>query len=381
MTIACRTGCGEQIENEFNSFSDGFVYLLPLNENGTIHNCKNLIQFGTGWSKEEEEALEKLDVLFNDNIELESLKNKIFVKDNWKKNYNTKKLKAQVTSDFENYVEKISKKNIPQKYLKSSKNSLREEYFGMMLKGTKLDRKLDKQTSSILLRNVQMRCILFPTPFLTDPTNLGGSDIIFLSGLYTTLGDFESAIRARLIQDRITHDQSQFILELYKKQKEFNDDVDDTILIENIPAVELRNTYYRKVENLIKSFIRKTYHPISHLKEDYPDEFKTAESLRSNPSDYVQRSNDDVIEYLTFGQCVKIIKINKINNNKKQEKDEWNCIDWNIIQRLDFIKDRRNDTDHVSDEDLENRVTQEAKIVGHLFSKKIIDFFKNLKLK
>jgi hypothetical protein len=321
-------------------------------------------------------------VLLNDDIELESLKNKISAKDNWGKINNTKKLEAQVTSDFENYVEKIYKKNIPQEYLKPSKNSLRNEYLMMMLKGTKLDRKLDKQTSSILLRNVQMRCILFPTPFLTDPSSLGGSDIIFLSGLYTTLGDFESAIRARLIQDRITHDQSQFILELYKKQKEFNDDVDDTILIKNIPAIELRNTYYRKVENLIKSFIRKTYHPISHLKEDYPDEFKTAESLRSNPSEYVQRSNDDVIEYLTFGQCVKIIKMNKIKNNQKQEKDEWDCISWDMIQRLLFIKDRRNDTDHVSDkDDLENLVTQDAKIVGHIFSKKIIDFFENLKLK
>ena len=169
MTIACRTGCGEQIENEFNSFSDGFVYLLPLNENGTIHNCKNLIQFATGWSKEAEEKNKKFEELFGNDIELESLKNKIFAKDIWEKTSITK-LEAQVTSYFEKNLEKIREKNIPPEYLKPSKNSLRDEYFGMMLKGTKLDRKLDKQTSSILLRNLQMRCILFPTPFLTNPT-------------------------------------------------------------------------------------------------------------------------------------------------------------------------------------------------------------------
>ena len=47
-------------------------------------------------------------------------------------------------------------------------------------------------------------------------------------------------------------------------------------------------------------------------------------------------------------------------------------------QKLLFIKDRRNDTDHVSGKDLENIVTQEAKIVGHIFSKMIIDSFKKL---
>ena len=42
MTILCRTGCNQQVIYEENEFPDGFIYLLPVNLDGTIHNCKNL---------------------------------------------------------------------------------------------------------------------------------------------------------------------------------------------------------------------------------------------------------------------------------------------------------------------------------------------------
>ena len=67
------------------------------------------------------------------------------------------------------------------------------------------------------LLNAQMRCIMFPTPYLTNPSFMGFSDILDLSITYELLGDFESAIRARLIQEKITHDQTEKILELVKK--------------------------------------------------------------------------------------------------------------------------------------------------------------------
>ena len=42
MTIQCRTGCGEQINYEQHPFPDGFSYFLPLNLDGTIHDCPNV---------------------------------------------------------------------------------------------------------------------------------------------------------------------------------------------------------------------------------------------------------------------------------------------------------------------------------------------------
>ena len=42
MPIQCRTGCQEQVNYEHFPFPDGFVYFLPLNLDGSIHDCKNL---------------------------------------------------------------------------------------------------------------------------------------------------------------------------------------------------------------------------------------------------------------------------------------------------------------------------------------------------
>jgi len=35
----CKTDCGMEIEYVPHEFSDGFVYYLPRNLDGTIHNC------------------------------------------------------------------------------------------------------------------------------------------------------------------------------------------------------------------------------------------------------------------------------------------------------------------------------------------------------
>jgi len=39
MKMLCKTNCGHEIEYESHEFSDGFVYYLPRNVDGTVHDC------------------------------------------------------------------------------------------------------------------------------------------------------------------------------------------------------------------------------------------------------------------------------------------------------------------------------------------------------
>ena len=99
-----------------------------------------------------------------------------------------------------------------------------------------------------------------------------------------------------------------------------------------------------------------------------------ANELRSNPSKHITYSHDDVIEFLSFGACVKILK----DNRKNKEKEDWNVIDYDIIDYAYYVVNRRNDMDHYSDEKIEESVSKDSKILGYIFSNDIIDFFEKL---
>jgi hypothetical protein len=367
MPIQCRTGCQEQVNYEHFPFPDGFVYFLPKNLDDSIHDCKNLhisptIGTISFWKDDH--------IVDRKNVEIES----------W-------------SPEEKNLQEKLSEKNASdlkdnleiKNLIESTPNLYEFEYDGILNHGNiggieefGVER-IGYHSEDIKKRllNVQMRCILFPTPFLSNPSLLGFSDLVDLSLQYEALKDFESAITARLIQDRITQDQSKFILELVNKQKNIKNNTEE-VLVAKISATELRNHYYPKVENLLKSFIRKKYDIFSNLKHDFPKFCDYAEKLRIQSSQYAKHTHDDVIEFFTFGQCVKILKIKKIENNELSEKNEWNLIEWDIIQNAEFVKARRNELAHLTEEDIENSITTESKIVGHIFSKQIIDFFEKL---
>jgi len=329
MTIQCRTGCGEQITYEETIFPDGFIYYLPLNSDNSIHDCSNLphdyethlIEQGGDWEYDHPNNLDREYVHHGMDTEIE-----------WEM-YDT--------------VTELKIKKIPEKLKKK------------------------------MLITLQMRCVLFPSPFMGQYSNNPEgkehySDLNRLSDFYKYLGDYESAITARLIQDKITHDQTKIIIGLFNESNSTLDENHEEILKLNITALKLRDQYYRKAEQMIKSYLRKKYPKINDLQKDFPLLFLSADKLRANPSKHIKHEYDDVIEFLSFGASVKIMRENRTN------RKDWKEIDWDIIKYASFVVDRRNDMEHYSDDQLEESISKETKTLGYVFSKQIIDFFKNL---
>jgi len=371
MPIQCRTGCQEQVHYEHFPFSDGFVYFLPQNLDGSIHDCKNLrtpsrihhlriSNTGEGgdsvkevdmtipsWSPEEAHFQ---DIQDNNGIHGPDGIKELTV-DEWRHLFDTSP--NQYYEEYDNV--RYAGKNVITKETKKELKNPSEEY-----------------RRNILL-NIQMRCILFPTPFISDGLKDNQFDVIKLSLQYESLEDFESAIRARLLQEKITHDQTEKILELVKKQNDFKKTDDELIIEFNLTAKELRHKYYRKVENITKSFIRKKYLNVKYFKNDFPKFYEKANDLREKSTSNIERTNDDVIEYLSFGSCARIIK------DKKSDKDNpWNEIEYDIINSVYYVVDRRNEIEHDSDDNLDKRISKESKVLGYIYSKKIIDFFEKL---
>ena len=363
MPIQCRTGCLEQVNYEPFPFSDGFVYFLPRNLDGSIHDCKNLRtpsriehvrlinengdvvkeidSIALTWSPEESHFR---DIQENNGIPgpdgIQEL-----TPDEWRHLFDTSP--NQYYEEYDNV--RYSGKNVITSETKKELKNPSEEF-----------------RRNVLL-NIQMRCILFPTPFISEGLKDNQFDIIKLSLQYESLKDFESAIRARLIQEKITHDQTEKILELVKKQNDYTKTDDELIIELNLTVKELRDKYYRKVENIIKSFIRKKYLNMNDFKNDFPELHEKANNLRERSTSNIERTHDDVIEYLNFGSCVRILK------DKKSEKDSpWNEIEYDVINSAYYVVDRRNEIEHDSDDELDKRVSKESKVLGYIYSKKIL---------
>jgi len=353
MTIQCRTGCGKQIYYEPNEFPDGFVYFLPLDaDEKTIHKCSSLPEnhfeanaHGDGWSESEKIISEEIGDDF------------------WKMQ---KKYQNNYETEY-GYLEMLVDVN---EYELSDPSLTLEE-----------KRVITKAITKKSLLYLQMRCILFPTPFMynyiddseINPENKYYYDLIYLSYTYEAIGDYQSAITARLIQNKITNDQAEEILRLYNKEKEIPLKIQEEILELNITAFELRDKYFRKVEKIIKSFIRKKYSNINEFQKDFPEIFLDANYKRSNPTKHIKLDHEDVIEYISFGQCVKILK-----DNNYRKKKGWHILEYDIINHAYYVVTRRNEMDHYSDDKLEESISKETKTLGYVFSNEIFDFFEKL---
>jgi len=345
MAISCRTGCGKQIIYELHPFPNGSVYFLPLNLDETIHNCPNLPEIDS-----EDTWPNSGSIPIEGNIIEYMEKRKLLPND-----YSMENAGVDISLEHEYERERIEhSESTPEE---------KEKAFLSLFKDA--------------IINLHIRGLLFPSPFMYRyvddveiyPKNERITLLIELSLYYENLGDFKSAVTARLIQDKITHDQTEKIIKLVYKDNNIHPEKQKEILELNITALELRDKYYRKVEQAIKSFIRKKYSNINDLQKDFPALFSSADKLRVNPSKHIKHEHDDVINFLSFGASVKIL-----NENRKKNKD-WKIIEWDIISHAYNIVDRRNDMEHYSDDKLDESIPKETKTLGYIFSKEIIDFF------
>ena len=207
--LPCRTGCGKQVKYEHIGFPDGFIYFLPRNNDLTIHDCPNLPKIDDGctgmtWSKEEQDLEDYLQTI-----------------------------RTLPTKEFKEYTSGPKAEEMNEK-INSCPNQFNREY--LEIESTYLNDHWDNRDGDIPpekmasessfyerdLLNSQMRCILFPSPFFFTPNLTKIPDLLWLSKCYENLGKYECAIIARMIQDKITHDQGNEILKLEKLKKDFS---------------------------------------------------------------------------------------------------------------------------------------------------------------
>ena len=354
MTISCRTNCGEQIDYEKFEFPDGFIYYLPKNTDGSIHNCPNLPKDG---------------------------------------------MYGRVSAIHEEYSEeeKIGKEIVDESY------ELMQEAYGDLsywdlVAETKDEVDYDGQTYEEAkkkeLLKLQMRCLLFPAPFMEwdhtdlfapeehdDFDELISKDLELLAYSYEGQGMLDCAIRALTIQNFTTNDQNPRILELtYKKNKtQKNQEVEKKIEAKTVN--ELRENL-RRVERTIKNFIRKQYSSIEVFRKEFPEIYSEASRNQKIGIEKIKREHNDVIEFITIGDAHRIIKEKKSEFVKKEElgKNLWKKIDWEIINDIFACKNTRNGIDHYSGKNIENDFDYDAKSLCFLQCEEIINFFEKLEL-
>ncbi len=348
MPIQCRTGCLEQVNYEEIEFPDGFAYLLPRNIDGAIHDCKNLqITDYDSWSPEESKMMDMIIPLGR---------------------------------------ESKNKKKIDE-ILETTPNMYHSQYFDRLLQIShnrifendelpKDKRMPEGEMTKIMLLNVQMRCNLFPTPFVLDPTGYGHSYLIDLAEKYEWLKEYESAIIAILIQDKITHDQGEKLIQLERLKNKIPI---KEIKNENT-VIEIRDKYIRNLEGKIKEFLRKNY-PVKTFRESESELFLQLNEHREKRDK--RRTNtigefDDVYERLTLGQCRTII----IKHRKKMKKSEgfniFTRIESESLNRMEWIVENfRNENDHAV-EDVEREFTEDDKTLAIIYTNSITDHLEKL---
>jgi hypothetical protein len=356
--LPCRTGCGKQVGYEHIQFPDGFIYFLPRNNDLTIHDCLNLPKIddgGTGmpWSKEEQELEDYID-----------------------------KVRFSPTVISKQQMEEVDKKikscpnQFNREYSEIESTYLNDHYWNREEDSIPLEAK--KSESSFYERdllNSQMRCILFPSPFFFTPNLTKIPDVVWLSKCYKNLGNYECAIIALMIQDKITHDQGNEILKLEKLKKDFSQQnkikVDKSI-------IQIRDNDIRNVEENIKKFIRTNLSIEGFKKVNFQlfNELEKHREERNNVRTATLGKFDDVFERLTLGQCIMLI------NNLRKSKDFFifNQIKREHIHRLEWLKENfRNENDHAVG-DVEREFTEEDKILAVTYCKTITDHINKLQL-
>jgi len=348
MPIQCRTGCGEQLNYEDISFPDGFIYFLPKNMDGTIHDCSNLPKESTseGWSPEEKE--------------ISKLK--------YSPDFHEKREEIEIS--FQNGSNQLHREY----------ESVKDNLLNEVLENDELpenERKSEYEIWKKMLINTQIRCNLFPTPFMSDPAFFGYSDLKDLSKCYEEVKDYESAIIARLIQDRITHDQGKKLMELeFLKNKIPVDKETKTTK----SVIEIRDKYIRNLEGIVKEFLRK-YYLIKDFKESDPEFFLKLNEHREERNKrrtITVGKFDDVYERLTLGQCLTIIRKQKKREKKDGKFSMLSKIDNVYLGRLEWIVENfRNEHDHAV-EDVEREFSEYDKALSVIYTDTIIDHLDKL---
>jgi hypothetical protein len=132
----CKTDCGQDIEYDAHEFSDGFVYYLPRNVDGTVHDC-----FMVGTIMQDcfihdiEENQDKLEEIFQENKDKLEISLDEFLKNVWSIDQNALNyLGASDSMDFELMsMVRVGKMSELKNHLESQIHNVTAPFYGMRM--------------------------------------------------------------------------------------------------------------------------------------------------------------------------------------------------------------------------------------------------------
>ena len=135
-----------------------------------------------------------------------------------------------------------------------------------------------------------------------------------------------------------------------------------------------------RVEYLLKDFIRKNYISSKNLQSDYPEIYERALQLLEKDVKGIGEIHSDIFSKMSFGDCVKVVMNNR--REKSAQYSSWRRLDWDIINRLQIVKDFRNNLAH-SDKKKELDKSNESnrRLEIFLICNSLIQFFDRVNLK
>ena len=229
-SILCKLGCGQQVSFEYRNFTDGYSYLLYRNvTDGNFHDCPEIPHHELNWTDNSGKIILELQSQGMD------IKNEV-------NNSEFKKLFLG-NEEFQNQ----RSRNIP------SRNS----------DGTvfEIEFKNIKKENHRQLENTKVLCSILPIPFFRLFENAVSKKygnyfsrienkrtylLTKLAEKYQKIEDYDNASIALALQNEITHDQTDRIIELQNIiAKKFN-------MPELDPVQDVLDKMFSKYENQIK---------------------------------------------------------------------------------------------------------------------------------
>lgn len=322
MTIQCRTGCGQQVGYTQYQFSDGFLYVLFTDSDGSPHHCSNI----------------------PDNFY-----------DEWKNSYDKDGNKIIENNYQDFFIDLISaqlgiEEDIEEDFKLYEQSDVNFKIFEKYLEQTKVG------------------CNTFPIPFYEmDPER---DDTVYsltqLSDCYFQIGKYDDALLALSIQNQITNDQIKHITKLEKSQKNTPSDI-------ITPTIQAIKEKIQKIEFMIKAYFRNI--PINKLFEDNEEKRMGLEKLLKNQIVLDKSIEKDEIDVLTLGDC-KFIICEHITARKKFP--EWVPYRAHLMLISDF---RNNILAHPNSENTDEMLNDAEKIAYNNFCDKLIHHLENINQK
>ncbi len=339
-SILCKLGCGQQVEFEYRNFSDGYSYVIYRDfDNGNFHDCPEIPHHELNWTDNSAEAILELQ---NQGMDIKNEVN----------NSEFKKLFLG-NEEFHN---------------KRNRNTPSRNSDGTI---SEIEFKNRKEENLRQLENIKVLCSILPIPFFrlfeSDVSKKYGKYfsrienkrtylLTKLAEKYQKIGDYDNASIALALQNEITHDQTDRIIELQNIIAKKSD------MPELDPVQDVLEKMFSKYKNQLKkekASSEKVERKGMLRKEDALGEPSTWKEYNDELKKLLGRVN--ISDEKWSG---KVVEHNQKDKTKKHSGYTWEELSKKWIKKNDLYDKWKIDVERVL-EGSEKKVREPKKTIKH----------------